>query len=126
MTLAAAAPPAVTQTRPVVLGRQFIVSSCHYLATQAAFAILESGGNAIDAGVAAALVLGVVHSDQVNIAGVAPMIIWISGTRELVTIDGVGTWPRTASCKFFQDNRLVLRMRPFADGSQGIFTVYVP
>jgi gamma-glutamyltranspeptidase / glutathione hydrolase len=90
--------------RPVIAGRRHAVSTGHYLATQAAFAILESGGNAIDAGVAAALVLGVVHSDQVNIAGVAPMIIWISEKRELITIDGVGTWPRAASCKFFQEN----------------------
>ena len=90
--------------RPVIAGRRHAVSTGHYLATQAAFEILESGGNAIDAGVAAALVLGVVHSDQVNIAGVAPMIIWINEKRELVTIDGVGTWPRAASCKFFQEN----------------------
>ena len=90
--------------RPVIAGRSHAVSTGHYLATQAAFEILESGGNAIDAGVAAALVLGVVHSDQVNIAGVAPMMIWINGKRELVTIDGVGTWPQAASCEFFQKN----------------------
>lgn len=66
-----------------------------FLASQAAFKVLEAGGNAIDAGVAAGLVLGVVHSDQVNVAGVAPMIIWMAQREELVTIDGVGVWPRS-------------------------------
>jgi gamma-glutamyltranspeptidase / glutathione hydrolase len=93
---------AFTAWRPVITGRKHAVSTGHYLATQAAFQVLESGGNAIDSGVAAGLVLGVVHSDQVNIAGVAPMIIWIADRQELVTIDGVGVWPAAASCDFFQ------------------------
>ncbi|MBR0684308.1 gamma-glutamyltransferase family protein [Bradyrhizobium manausense] len=88
--------------RPVIAARTHAVSTGHYLATQAAFQILEAGGNAIDAGVAAGLILGVVHSDQVNIAGVAPMIVWIAERNELVTIDGVGVWPAAASCELFQ------------------------
>ncbi len=88
--------------RPVVSGQRHIVSTGHYLATQAAFQVLEAGGNAVDAGVAAGLALGVVHSDQVNVAGVAPMIIWMAEREELVTIDGLGTWPRSASIALFQ------------------------
>ncbi|WP_059411948.1 gamma-glutamyltransferase family protein [Cupriavidus basilensis] len=83
--------------RAVIAARRHCVSTGHYLATQAAFQILEAGGNAIDAGVAAGLVLGVVHSDQVNIAGVAPMIIYLANRREVVTIDGLGVWPAAAS-----------------------------
>jgi hypothetical protein len=41
--------PPIAQTRPAVLGRQYVVSSCHYLATQAAVRIMQQGGNAIDA-----------------------------------------------------------------------------
>lgn len=88
--------------RAVIAARRHCVSTGHYLATQAAFQILESGGNAIDAGVAAALTLGVVHSDQVNIAGVAPMIIWIAERGEMVTIDGLGVWPAAATCERFE------------------------
>lgn len=88
--------------RPVVAGRRHAVSTGHYLASQAAFEILAVGGNAVDAGVAAALVLGVVHSDQVNIAGVAPMIIWMAERGELVTIDGVGHWPAAANAELFR------------------------
>ncbi|MDX1433143.1 MAG: gamma-glutamyltransferase [Gammaproteobacteria bacterium] len=87
--------------RPVVMGRRHAVACGHHLAAQAAYAILEDGGNAIDAGVAAGIVLGVVHSDIVSFAGVAPMIIRLADGR-VTTIDGLGTWPRAATCELFQ------------------------
>ena len=79
---------------PVVRGHHYVVSTGHELATLAAFEALENGGNAIDAGVAAILTLGVVYSDQVSVAGVAPMIVRLAETGEVVTIAGVGGWPR--------------------------------
>ena len=79
---------------PVTRGHHYVVSAGHELAALAAFEALENGGNAIDAGVAAILTLGVVYSDQVSVAGVAPMIIRLAGTGEVVTIAGVGGWPR--------------------------------
>ena len=93
---------AFTAGRAVTAARRHCVSTGHYLATQAAFQVLESGGNAVDAGVAAALVLAVVHSDQVNVAGVAPMIIWLAEREEMITIDGLGVWPAAASCERFE------------------------
>lgn len=91
-----------TAHRPVIAGTRHVVSAGHYLAAEAGFQVLESGGNAVDAGVAAGLVLGVVHSDQVNIAGVAPMMIWMAEREELVCIDGLGRWPAAASAELFQ------------------------
>ena len=79
---------------PLARGHHHVVSTGHELATLAAFEALENGGNAIDAGVAAILTLGVVYSDQVSVAGVAPMIIRLAETDEVVTIAGVGGWPR--------------------------------
>ena len=79
---------------PPARGHHHVVSTGHELATLAAFEALENGGNAIDAGVAAILTLGVVYSDQVSVAGVAPMIIRLAETGEVVTIAGVGGWPR--------------------------------
>ncbi|MCY1195868.1 Acylase ACY 1 proenzyme [compost metagenome] len=90
--------------RPVISARKHVVSSGHYLASHAAFQILEAGGNAVDAGVAAGLVLGVVHSDQVNIAGVAPMAIYLADRRKTITIDGLGGWPKAATSKLFAEN----------------------
>ena len=79
---------------PVTRGHHHVVSAGHELAALAAFEALDNGGNAIDAGVAAILTLGVVYSDQVSVAGVAPMIIRLAETGEVVTIAGVGGWPR--------------------------------
>jgi len=79
---------------PLARGHRYVVSTGHELATLAAFEALENGGNAIDAGVAAILTLGVVYSDQVSVAGVAPMIVRLAETGEVVTIAGVGGWPR--------------------------------
>ena len=61
--------------RPTVYGTRHAVSAGHYLAAAAAFSILEAGGNAIDAGCAAGIALGVLQPDLVNVAGVAPIMI---------------------------------------------------
>ena len=86
---------------PVTRGHHYVVSAGHELAALAAFEALENGGNAIDAGVAAILTLGVVYSDQVSVAGVAPMIIRLAETGEVVTIAGVGGWPRALDTDAF-------------------------
>ena len=86
---------------PVTRGHRYVVSAGHELAALSAFEALENGGNAIDAGVAAILTLGVVYSDQVSVAGVAPMIVRLAETGEVVTIAGVGGWPRALDAEDF-------------------------
>ena len=84
----------MTSTRPTICGPRHAVSAGHYLAAAAGFAILEAGGNAVDAGCAAGIALGVVQPDLVNFAGVAPIMIRMAdGTVE--TIAGLGHWPRS-------------------------------
>ena len=56
----------------VLTGNRHMIAAGHYAAAHAGFLILEAGGNAIDAGVAAGIALGVLQSDIVNVAGVAP------------------------------------------------------
>ncbi len=87
--------------RPVVYGRRHMVSAGHHLAAEAGFKMLEAGGNAIDAGVAAIAVLAVVQPDMVNVAGVAPMMIYEAKTGRTITISGLGVWPKAASTDYF-------------------------
>ena len=61
--------------RPTLYGSRHAVSAGHYLAAAAGFSILEAGGNAIDAGCATGIALAVLHPDEVNVAGVAPIMI---------------------------------------------------
>ena len=74
-----------------------MISAGHYGAAHAGFCILEAGGNAVDAGVAAGICLGVLQTDIVNVAGVAPIMLWLADRREVVTIDGLGVWPRAGT-----------------------------
>lgn len=86
--------------RPTLYGTRHGVSAGHYLAASAGFAVLEAGGNAIDAGCAAGIALGVLLPDLVNVAGVAPIMIRMSdGTLE--TIAGLGHWPRALPADLF-------------------------
>ncbi len=88
--------------RPEIQGTRFAVSSGHYFASQAAFEVLQAGGNAIDAGVAAGLALGVLQSDLVSCAGVAPIILWDAKRAQMVTISGLGGWPAKADIEYFR------------------------
>jgi gamma-glutamyltranspeptidase/glutathione hydrolase len=90
----------MTTSLETVAGTRHAVSAGHYLAGAAAFAILEAGGNAVDAGCAAGLALGVLQPDLVSVAGVAPIVLRTAdGVVE--TIAGVGPWPRATVADHF-------------------------
>ena len=87
-------------TRPTLYGTRHAVSAGHYLAAAAGFSVLEAGGNAVDAGCAAGIALGVLLPDLVNVAGVAPILIRMAdGTVE--TIAGLGPWPASIPADLF-------------------------
>ncbi len=90
--------------RPTIMGTRHMISATQYLAAEAGFKILEAGGNAIDAGVAAGISLGVVQPEFVNVAGVAPIIIYSAAENRLVTIPGLGTWPKALDPNYFMKN----------------------
>jgi gamma-glutamyltranspeptidase/glutathione hydrolase len=89
--------------RPNVMAHRHVVVSGHYWASQAGFQILEAGGNAIDAGVATGLAIDVLESQFVGFGGVAPIMIYLGDRNEVVTINGVGPWPRAASAAYFRE-----------------------
>jgi gamma-glutamyltranspeptidase / glutathione hydrolase len=80
-------------TRPVITGRRGIVTSGHYLAAHAGMRMLEAGGNAIDAGVAAGFALNVLEPHNCGIAGEAPILIHHARSGRTVAISGQGTAP---------------------------------
>src|SRR5690349_9644164 len=88
--------------RPALMGTRHMVAAGHYGAAHAAFAVLEGGGNATDAGVAAGLALGVLQCDIVNVAGVAPIICYDAATHRVETISGLGYWPGLTDVEVFR------------------------
>ena len=73
-------------------------------AAAAGFRILAEGGNAVDAGVASGIALNVVRPTSTNFGGVAPIIIYLAASDSVVTISGLGRWPRAASIEYFNRN----------------------
>ena len=79
-------------SRPTLSGPRHAISAGHYLAASAGYSVLEAGGNAVDAGCAAGIALGVLLPDLVNVAGVAPIMIRLAN-GQVETIAGLGHWP---------------------------------
>ncbi|MFF7650332.1 gamma-glutamyltransferase family protein [Streptomyces sp. NPDC007983] len=83
-------------TRPTLQGTYGMVSSTHWLASQSAMAVLEDGGNAFDAAVAAGFVLQVVEPHLNGPAGEVPMILAPAGSPPTV-LCGQGPAPAGAT-----------------------------
>lgn len=83
--------------RPPVIGRNAGVSAGHPLTTAAALEILQQGGNAFDAGVAALLVGGVVEQDLYAIGGEALILVYPESEGRVTSINGQGWAPASAN-----------------------------
>ncbi|PPS72528.1 MULTISPECIES: gamma-glutamyltransferase family protein [Streptomyces] len=88
-------------TRPTLQGTFGMVSSTHWLASQSAMAVLESGGNAYDAAVAGAFVLHVVEPHLNGPAGEAPILLAPAG-GEVRVLCGQGVAPAGATVEHYQ------------------------
>ena len=90
-------------TRPELAGTFGMVASTHWLASAAGMAVLEQGGNAFDAAVAAGLVLQVVEPHLNGPGGEVPVIGFDAARGETFVLDGQGRrprrprWPRSAA-----------------------------
>ena len=90
---------------PWVLAKNGMVSAGQYLATAAGLNVLTKGGNAVDAGVAAGLCLNTVHCDMNTFSGVAPIIIYLAERKEVVSLAGIGWWPKAVTPEIFTGER---------------------
>jgi gamma-glutamyltranspeptidase / glutathione hydrolase len=80
-------------TRPELQGGFGMVASTHWLASAAGMAVLEKGGNAFDAAVAAGFVLQVVEPHLNGPGGDMPAIVYDARSGETRVICGQGTAP---------------------------------
>ena len=93
-------------TRPELRGTFGMVASTHWLASAAGLAVLEKGGNAFDAAVAAGLVLEVVEPHLNGLGGEVPIIFWSQGQQRVGVVCGQGPGPRTATIQRFRELEL--------------------
>ena len=83
-------------TRPELKGTFGMVSSTHWLATQSGMAVLERGGNAFDAAVAAGFVLQVVEPHLNGLGGDLPIVLWDATRGRVEALCGQGPAPAAA------------------------------
>src|SRR5215469_4654381 len=67
--------------------------------------ILRSGGNAVDAGVAATLAAAVTEEDHFSMGGEMPALVKMAG-QPVHVISGIGTAPAKATIEFFKNRPL--------------------
>ena len=77
-------------TRSEVIGQNGMAATSHPLATQSAIDVLKSGGNAIDAAIAANAVLGLVEPTGCGIGGDLFAIVWDEKTNQLYGLNSSG------------------------------------
>lgn len=87
-----------------VQGRQGMVVTSHFLATESALEVLKKGGNAIDAAVTAAFSLAVTQPRSGNIGGGGFMLISFEADDEVVAIDYREKAPARAKVDMFLDH----------------------
>jgi gamma-glutamyltranspeptidase/glutathione hydrolase len=109
-TLLAAPVAAGQEKRPTAVGVNGAAASVDPLATQAAIDVLRRGGNAFDAAIAAASVLGVVEPYSCGIGGGGFMTLRDGRTGRITTIDS-----REVSPQAMQPNSFFIDGQPPTD-----------
>jgi gamma-glutamyltranspeptidase/glutathione hydrolase len=87
----------VFATRPELRGSFGMVSSTHWLASATGMAVLERGGNAFDAAVAAGFVLQVVEPHLNGPGGEVPILAAPAGAGRVLVVNGQGPVPAAAT-----------------------------
>ncbi|MFL5970333.1 MAG: gamma-glutamyltransferase family protein [Gaiellaceae bacterium] len=95
-------------TRPELRGSFGMVASTHWLASASGMAVLEQGGNAFDAAVAAGLTLQVVEPHLNGPGGDAPILLWGADRGAPVVVCGQGPSPAGATIAHYRDLGLEL------------------
>jgi gamma-glutamyltranspeptidase/glutathione hydrolase len=95
-------------TRPELTGTVGMVASTHWLASAAGMAVLESGGNAFDAAVAAGFVLQVVEPHLVGPGGDMPAIFATAADPTPRVLCAQGVAPAGATIEHYREQGLNL------------------
>jgi len=90
--------------KPLVAGKRGVVAAGHPLVAEAGLRILEKGGNAVDAGVAAVFAASVVEMMSFAAGGECPILIKVQG-KPVVAINGAGIAPELATVEFYEHLR---------------------
>ena len=102
--------------RPLITGRQAMVTSLEPLASMAGMRVLQQGGNAFDGAVATAVAVTVLDPRMSSIGGNGFATIYVAKTHEVRALNFYGSAPQHATMKVYQGK----------DYSHGLLSVPVP
>ena len=91
-------------TRSEVISQNGMVATSHPLASQIGVDILQNGGNAIDAAIAANAALGLMEPTGNGIGGDLFAIVWIENEKKLYGLNASGKSPEGLSLEYFKEN----------------------
>jgi len=118
------------QTRSEVMGRNGMVSTVQPLAAQAGLRILQQGGNAIDAAVAAAAALNVTYPGNTGVGGDLFAIVYVAKEKKIYQLNASGITPRALTLARMTELGYAPKPTTFGPSngmpSGGILTVTVP
>ncbi len=93
-------------SRSEVIAQSAMAATSQPLATQVALDILKSGGNAIDAAIAANAMLGLVEPTGCGIGGDLYAIIWDAKSKKLHGLNASGRSPQSLTMAYFKENNI--------------------
>jgi gamma-glutamyltranspeptidase/glutathione hydrolase len=121
-----APPPAYEQARPLIVSKHGIVAASHYLASQAAAKILEQGGNAVDAAIAANAMTGLVQPFVNGVGGDLFAIVYEAKTGRVYGLNSSGWAPAALTLDWVRSQKVKINERTKKFEDLSVHTVTVP
>ena len=94
----------IFSSRSEVIAKNGMVATSHPLASQVGIDILQKGGNAIDAAIAANAALGLMEPTGNGIGGDLFAIVWIEKEKKLYGLNASGRSPENLTLEYFKEN----------------------
>ena len=92
--------------RPLIMSRNGVVAAGHYLASLAGVKVLQEGGNAVDAALAAAFVMPVVRPETSGPGGDLFALVHMKKSGKVEALNSSGPAPKKASIDYFREKGL--------------------
>lgn len=108
------------ETRSAARASRFMIASANPHASRAGLSMLERGGSAVDAAIAAAMVLNLVEPQSSGIGGGGFLLAWDNRTQKVRSYDGRETAPRQADSDLFIERGRPMAFRKAVAGGRSV------